>query len=224
VILGLDTASAATAVALMGSDGEAMEARDDPPEGVRPNHASRLLGLIEEVLAVSGVGWPDISRLAVGVGPGGFTGLRIGIATARALAQAQRLPVVPVSSLAALALGAEVPGRMVVPVLDARRGEVFVAAYLDGREMSLAPAVTAPEQLAEHLRRVGENALAVGDGAVRYRAELEALGAEVPPAGASVHRIAAAQVCRLGADGEPAGFDALLPHYIREPDAVPRPR
>jgi tRNA threonylcarbamoyladenosine biosynthesis protein TsaB len=131
---------------------------------------------------------------------------------------------VPVSSLAALALGAERAGETVVPVIDARRGEVFVAAYLDGREMQQVPAVISPESLPEYLRRLRAPVRGVGDGAVRYRANLEAAGVVVDPDDAAVHRIAAAQVCRLGALGETADRDALLPHYLREPDAVPRPR
>jgi tRNA threonylcarbamoyladenosine biosynthesis protein TsaB len=93
VILGFDTATAATAVAVWAPDGLAVERRDDPPPGERPNHAARLLVLVEEALAAAGGGWDEVERLAVGVGPGGFTGLRLGIATARALAQARDLPV-----------------------------------------------------------------------------------------------------------------------------------
>ena len=223
MILGFDTATAATTVALMGSDGAAMETRDDPPEGARPNHASRLLELIEEVLVLASASWSEVGRLAVGVGPGGFTGLRIGVSTARALAQAHELPVVPVSSLAALALGAERDGRLIVPVIDARRGEVFAAAYRDGREADTAPFVASPERACEWAAGLSAP-LAVGDGAVRYRANFEAAGVEVPPGDDPIHRIAAAQVCRLGASGEPADREALLPHYLREPDAVPRPR
>ena len=101
MILGIDTATPSTAVALWSPEG-AVERRDDPPPGARPSHASRLLELVEEV-----VDWDAVERIAVGVGPGGFTGLRIGIATARALAQARDLPLVGVSSLAALAAGAK---------------------------------------------------------------------------------------------------------------------
>ena len=99
MILGFDTATPSTAVALWSPD-HAVERRDDPPPGTRPAHASRLLALIEEVLSGD---WSAVERIAVGIGPGGFTGLRLGIATARALSQARDLPLVGVSSLAALA-------------------------------------------------------------------------------------------------------------------------
>ena len=162
-ILAFDTATPATTVALAdlpapgpgpGPDGTAIELRDDPAPGSRPNHTSRLLDLIETVLGQTGTGWSEIDRIAVGIGPGTFTGLRIGIATAQALARARELPLVGVSTLHALALPAtdETPNRAVLAVLDARRGEAFAAAWASGsrprREPpQLPPAVLAPEPL-----------------------------------------------------------------------------
>jgi tRNA threonylcarbamoyladenosine biosynthesis protein TsaB len=217
MILGLDTATAATAVAVWAPGGPAVERRDDPAPGRRPGHAARLLVLVEEALAAAAAGWDEIERIAVGVGPGGFTGLRIGVATARALAQARDLPLVGVSSLDALARAAaeeERAARPVVAVIDARRGEVFAASPPD-----FGPLALAPEALAD---RIAPGALAVGDGAVRFRSELERAGAVVPADGSPLHRVSALQVCRLGAAGEPADRDALLPDYRREPDAKPR--
>jgi tRNA threonylcarbamoyladenosine biosynthesis protein TsaB len=229
VILGLDTATPATAVAVWAPDGPAVERRDDPPPGQRPGHASRLLALMDDVVD----DWAAIERIAVGVGPGGFTGLRIGIATARALAQARDLPLVGVSSLAALAAGVHkgsvpqhegsvpqhegsVPqrGERVVAVIDARRGEVFAASPGRFEPVALAPAALAA--------RIAPGSLAVGDGAVRFREELERAGAVVPADGSPLHRVSALEVCRLGAAAEPIGRDTLLPDYRREPDAKPR--
>jgi tRNA threonylcarbamoyladenosine biosynthesis protein TsaB len=216
VILGLDTATAATAVAVWAPGGPAVERRDDPAPGERPNHAGRLLVLIEEVLA-AGVGWDRVERIAVGVGPGGFTGLRLGIATARALSQARNLPVIGVSSLEALAAGAADESRgEVVAVIDARRGEVFAAGW---GGLALGPVALPPSELAA---RIAPGSLAVGDGAVRFRDELERAGAVVPVDGSELHRVSALQVCRLGAALEPGDRDALLPDYRREPDAKPR--
>jgi tRNA threonylcarbamoyladenosine biosynthesis protein TsaB len=219
VILGLDTATAATTAAVWAPGGPAVERRDDPEPGARPRHAERLLALVEAALAGAGAGWDDLERIAAGTGPGGFTGLRLGIATARALAQARGLALVGVSSLAALAAGAreEAAGRPVVAAIDARRGELFAAAW-DGQARVLEAAALPPAVLAA---RVPARALAVGDGAVRFRAELERAGADVPADGSPVHRVSALWVCRLGAVGEPGDRDALLPDYRREPDAVP---
>jgi tRNA threonylcarbamoyladenosine biosynthesis protein TsaB len=213
IVLGLDTATSATVVGVLGADGVVHEVRDDPPPGARPAHAARLLGAVDEALAAAGVGWDEVTRLAVGVGPGSFTGLRIGIATARGLAQARGLEMVGVSTLAALARGAS--AEVVLAVLDARRGEVFAGG-------PFAPAALAPEALAERVRAMPVAPLAVGDGAVRFRGSLEAAGAQVPPDEDGVHRLRAGQVCKLGAEGSPTDRDALLPDYLREPDAVPR--
>jgi tRNA threonylcarbamoyladenosine biosynthesis protein TsaB len=214
VILGIDTATAATAAAVRSPDAQ-LEARDDPPPGERPRHATRLLALVEEVVERGG-GWEAIDRIAVGVGPGGFTGLRHGIATARALAQGRGIPVTGVSSLEALARGAQTP-ELVYAVIDARRGEVFAAAWRD-RELVLEPAALAPDALAASLL---PGALAVGDGAVRFREQLERAGAAVPADRSPSHRVSALQVCRIGAEGG-AADDLPLPDYRRDPDAVPR--
>jgi tRNA threonylcarbamoyladenosine biosynthesis protein TsaB len=223
IVLGLDTATSATVAGVLRGDA-LFEVRDDPAPGARPAHAARLLAAAEEALGEAGVGWEQVDRLAVGVGPGSFTGLRIGIATARALAQARGLPVVGVSSLEALARGAEAP--VVLAVLDARRGEAFAAAYMGSDPSRLvegfAPAALAPDALAERVRALPAPPLAVGDGAVRFRGSLEAAGALVPPDEDGVHRLRAEHVCRLGAEGSPTDRDALLPDYLREPDAVPR--
>jgi tRNA threonylcarbamoyladenosine biosynthesis protein TsaB len=218
IVVALDTASPSTVAGVLLADGRVVEARDDPPVGSRGEHAARLLPLIEQARVQGGVEWADVDRIAVGVGPGGFTGLRIGIATARALAQGRGLPLVGVGSLAALAAGAE---GTVAAVLVARRGEVFAGVWRAGREL-IAPAAVAPEELAERLARLEAPVQAVGDGAVRFRAELERAGIDVPADGSHVHRIAAEPLCRLGAVGEPAERDGLLPDYLREPDAKPQ--
>ena len=225
MILGIDTATAATAAAVWGPDGPEREARDDPAPGERPQHASRLLALIEEVLA--GTGWEAIERIAVGVGPGGFTGLRHGISTARALAQGRGLPLAGVSSLEALARGGQReagPDRAVLAVIDARRGEVFAAAW-QGSERLLEPVAIAPDELAAKLgagRLAGP--LAAGDGAVRFREQLERAGAAVPDDRSPAHRVSAIEICRLGAAGGVTDRDRLVPDYRREPDAKPRPQ
>lgn len=212
VVLGIDTATPSTVVGLLRADGTVLERRDDP-EG-RPNHASRVLALVDEVVD----DWAAVTRIAVGVGPGGFTGLRIGIATARALAQARGLELVPVSSLAALAAGADPsPPTRVAAVLDARRGEVFLGLYEDGRTVR-EPAALAPDVAAE---AVGAGTLAVGDGALRFRGTLERAGAAVPGDADPVHRIAAGPLCRLGAAASVPARE-VLPDYRREPDAKPR--
>lgn len=222
-ILGLDTASAATAVALTHA-GRVFEVRHDPGADERPGHAARLLALVDEVLDQARVELSVVTRIGVGVGPGSFTGLRIGVATARALAQAQGAELVGVSTLRALACGAadQAGAGTVLAVLDARRGEAFAGAWR-GAGVVLAPAALAPTALAQAVRGLTRDAgsplLAVGEGALRFRQQIEVAGAVVPPDGDSLHRVGARHICRLAGEAEPGEPEAVLPHYLRLPDA-----
>jgi tRNA threonylcarbamoyladenosine biosynthesis protein TsaB len=215
-VLAWDTATPATTVAL----GD-VELRHDPAPGARPGHAGELLPLVERVVSGADGGWGAVDRIAVGTGPGSFTGLRIGVAAARALALARSLPLVGVSSLHALASAAGRDAELVLGVLDARRGEAFVAGWRAG-EPVLAPAALEPGALAAAVAALPAAPLAVGDGAVRYRAALERAGALVPEDGAPLHGLSAREVARLGADASAGNLEDVVPEYIRSPDAVPR--
>jgi len=215
-ILGLDSATPSTAVALARADGLLSAARDDVPDGRRPQHAQRLLTLAAGLLADAGLRWRDLDAVAVGVGPGGYTGLRIGLATAHGIATAVGARLLGVSTLRALA--EPVHGRAVLAVLDARRGEAFVAAYEDGEER-LPPRVCDPAALARHGAAAGPDSLAIGDGALRFRAFLEDGGIAVAPAESELHRVSAAAICRLAVTG---GATAAFPEYLRVADARAR--
>jgi tRNA threonylcarbamoyladenosine biosynthesis protein TsaB len=201
VILAFDTATPSTVVGLgRGADDLVADARHDPAPGERPGHAAQLLALCERVLAEAGMSWGDLTRLGVGVGPGTFTGLRIGVATARGLAQARGLETVAVPTLQTLVDGPDAVG-----CLDARRGEVFAAA-------ADRPAVAvAPDGLAAAL---GAGPWRVrGDGADRYAEVLRAQGLEVEPGA----RVEARWLVGLAAKAAPA--TAIEPDYVRAPDA-----
>jgi tRNA threonylcarbamoyladenosine biosynthesis protein TsaB len=219
-ILGLDTATADT-VAAVTIDGETVsEARAGPDPGARPRHASRLLAEIETVVGAAG-GWERIDRIAVGIGPGSFTGLRVGIATARALGQGRGLPMVAVGSLAALArgIGEREPDRDSLALIDARRGEVFAALFdREGREL-WSPMVVAPEAFGERLAELGRPVVAGGDGSLRFRQQLQSVGVEVLPDADTAHRMAARHVCVLAAGIEPGLPIDVKPAYLRRPDA-----
>ena len=220
VVLGVDSATA-DAVVGVTTDGEVVrEARIDPGPDGRPRHSQVLLGEIERSVEEAG-GWKAIDRIAVGVGPGSFTGLRIGIATARALAQARGISIAPVSSLAALARGisesdATAPA---LPLIDARRGEVFAALYDAGGAEVWPPFVSPPAELADRLQTMDWTPLAAGDGALRFGAELEAAGATVAPPENPIHRVAARHVCAVGEAAIEATPDQIQPLYLRPPDA-----
>ena len=222
IVLGLDTATTATVAGVLDASGTVFEVRDDPEPGVRPGHANRLLGAAEAALEQAGLGWEEVDRIAVGVGPGSFTGLRIGIATARALAQARGLPLVGVSSLEALALGA---GTRSSCSPSSTRGAARRSPPRGAAGRSCCPPRRSRRRRSrERVGALPGTPLAVGDGAVRFRGPLEAAGALVPPDEDGAHRLRAEHVCRLGAAGNPIDRDALLPDYLREPDAVPRQR
>lgn len=238
-ILAFDTATRATTVSLSGVGNVVYTARDDPPAGERPGHATRLLPLTAMVLDRAGAGWEDIDRIAVGVGPGTFTGLRIGIATARALARARGIPLVGVSTLQSLALAGpravvtlkgQDPGGttagldVVLAVLDARRGEVFAASWRmdeveDYESALLLPRAFAPETLANLVTPLGPTTLAIGDGAVAFREVLERSGAFIPDDDSQLHRVTATNHCRLAAGVQPGPPDEVRPDYLRAPDA-----
>jgi len=169
--------------------------------GERTSRAVTLLEDIDALLRQGGASAGDLDALAVGIGPGSFTGVRIGLATACGLGLALDLRAAGVSTLDALAAGA----RGAVPVIDAKRREIFALA---GGE----PVVIAPAEL-----EVGPGDVCVGDGAVRYRAVLEAKGADVPPDGDERHLPRARFHAALA--GELGPVEAIEPLYLRVPDA-----
>ena len=194
VILAFDTATHRATSALV---------RDGDVLGERTSTASRVLADADDLLREAGLRQRDVTHLAVGTGPGSFTGIRIGLAAARGLAFALAVPVAGVSTLDALAAGA--PGA--VPVIDARRREVFT--LLDG------PRVLRPAEL-----ELEPGTVCVGDGAVRYRELLEENDLEVPPDDDPRHVPWARHHAALAR--EFGNADALEPIYLRRPDAVVR--
>lgn len=229
-VVGFDTATADTAVCV-ADDGEVLHEAllGRAPDG-SPRHSTALLAEVERAVEVAG-GWDRIGRIAVGLGPGSFVGIRIGIATARGLAASTGLPVSGVCTLDALARGMTAVGALAPPpqasadelrahlaVLDARRGEVFAALYSAGERL-WEPFVATPEDLGERLAALPEAPLAAGPGAVRFRHELASRGVEIPADADPVHRLAARHVCALATSvGSEAG-GRLDPIYLRPPDA-----
>ena len=231
-ILAFDTATAATTVALCDGDAPPLLARDDPEPGARPRHTTRLMSLIAEVLDRGGCTWGQLDLIAVGVGPGTFTGLRIGVSTARALARARGVGVIGVSTLESLALAAaesaapvdgEDAPSAVVAVLDARRGEVFAAAWeTSGGGLGprlLEPVALAPEALADSAPQLGSRRLMFGDGALAFRPVLAGSGTTIPDENSRLHSVDATYHCRLASRRAPATGGDVRPEYLRLPDA-----
>jgi tRNA threonylcarbamoyladenosine biosynthesis protein TsaB len=217
----LDTATPSPALAIVAGG----EVRAELSLAPTLAGGRRVMECVHELLTSSGVSLDEVDRVVVGVGPGGFTGLRIGIATAMGLAQALGIPAVGASSLEALALGIgenAASGTLLAPVIDARRREVFGALYRadseNGLQEMIAPAAFAPGDLAAELGRAaaGEAVHLGGDGLAAMTAHIGIDGFSVPPADSHLHRIRAAHlVFRVEAG---AGMP-VIPQYHRLPDA-----
>ena len=243
MILALETATKACSAALCAADGSVVAERVSL-DG--PAHSQRLLPFVHAILEETGAGWADIETVAVGLGPGAFTGLRIGIATARALAQADgRVRLAGAPTLTALALGlagtppadgppapdmpaSDAPAsatsaaaRRLIPLVDGRRREVFAAVYeraAAGVALVEGVAVVPADALAAWLAERGD-VIVGGDGATLYA---DRLPASAQPA-AGIVAPTAAMVGRAVACAAPGvvwGPDAVLPIYGRAPDAA----
>ena len=239
-LLGFDTSTPATSVCVLRADATVFESVPDAAAlALPPAHASELMPAVAELLERAEVDYGELEAVAVGVGPGTFTGLRIGVATARGLALAHGLELRPVSSLAALAAGLREARRAeaaagdgqpaaqarqsppLLPLIDAKRGELFAALY-EGETVRWSPFVAAPEALVERLREEDVAPVAAGDGSVRFREVLEAAGVRVEPDGSPVHVVRALHVCRLARALPGVAPETVLPEYLRVPDAQPQ--
>ena len=217
-VLGFDTSTAATSACALRGDGQAFEVIPEVAAlSAPPAHAAELMPALVRVMDDARLGWDELDAIAVGVGPGTFTGLRIGVATARALAHARDIELRPVSSLAALAAG--IPAELRLPLIDAKRGELFAALYR-GEELLWPPFAATPEVVVQRVRDAAVVPLAAGDGSLRFRETLEAGGIGI--ATASEHVIRALHVCQLAEGVAAISPDAVLPNYLREPDAKPQ--
>ena len=160
-------------------------------------------------------GWESVTRLAVGVGPGSFTGLRIGVATARGIAQALGIEVAPVGTVDALAAGIaaapEAAGRDRLAVIDARRGEVFAGLYGPEGASRWELALATPEELGKRVSQLPAPPVAAGDGSLRFRSILEGRGATVLDESEPAHRASARYVCELGANAGSVAVTELEP-------------
>jgi tRNA threonylcarbamoyladenosine biosynthesis protein TsaB len=221
LILGIETATQQVSVALGGHEG--VIGLVEVARGRR--HAETLVPAIDHLRRAVGIELDELGAVAVDVGPGLFTGLRVGVATAKAMASALRVPVVGVPSLDLVAFPVRFTPRLVASVVDARRGEVFFAFYRQvpgGLQRLSEPRVGSTDELTAELLATGEECLAVGDGAIRYADELRELTTvEVADAGlaypsaASLVQLAHARALRE----EFVNPWDVEPVYLRKADA-----
>lgn len=219
LILGIETATAQVGVAIGGHEG--VIAQFELTRGRR--HAEVLTPAIEFICSQAQIDLDEIGLVAVDIGPGLFTGMRVGLAAGKAIAQALRIPMIGISSLDLLAFPCRHTGRVVVPVIDARRDEVFYAMYRHvpgGLQQVHEPTVAAVEDLVSDLLARGQESLLIGDGAHRYRSRIldsvnVEFGDELHPSPAPLVHLAHARALRE----DWVSPRDIEPLYLRHPDA-----
>jgi tRNA threonylcarbamoyladenosine biosynthesis protein TsaB len=221
IVLGIDTSTNHTSVALGTEDG--------PLGSVQfagPRRQDEVVPAIDRLLEWTGVERSGLGGIAVGVGPGLYTGLRVGVEVAKSLAQVLHLPIAAISSLDVLAYAVRATGRRVAAVIDARRGEVFSAFYRSvpgGIVRESDYRVQRPEALAAELQASPDDVLLVGNGAILYRRELERPGfrvafasaAQAHPWAPALVELAAPRLIREEGDR----VHDVVPLYLRKTDA-----
>lgn len=221
LILGIESSTKQVGCALASHEGVLASAHSALPR----HHAESLTPSIDFVCRSAGVSLSDVSAVAVDIGPGLFTGLRVGIAAAKAIAFALSIPMVGVSSLDLLAFPVSFSSRRIAAVIDARRGEVFYAFYRHapgGVQRLGDPVVATPDELVSELIATRDEQLLIGDGAQRYAEHFSEVtrveigdGALVYPSAVSLVQLAHARALRE----EFVSSWELQPLYLRKPDA-----
>ncbi len=219
LILGIDTATERVSVAVGGHEG--VIGLFEVTKGRR--HVETLVPAIEFTLAQADIELAEISVVAVDVGPGLFTGMRVGLAAAKAIAQALRIPMIGITSLDLLAFPNRHTDRVIVPVIDARKSEVFYAMYRQvpgGVQQVAEPTVGSIDELVADLLARSQDVLCIGDGALRYREEiLEGFrcefGSDAYPSAAPLVQLAHARALRE----DWVNPRDIEPVYLRAPDA-----
>jgi len=217
-ILAFDTAMAACSVAVIEVHGDQHTVLAEHHEARPRGHAEVLVPLIAEVMERAGTSFDDLDRIAVTTGPGTFTGVRIGIATARGLALASGLPLVGITTLEAIAAGAaelSTGQRSIATVIDARRGEVYIQCFGPDMDPLSTPAALPYETAAAELAATAP--LLVGTG-VHLITPFLAPGADVAREESAADQPRAVIIARRAAVHEPSD-EPPVPVYLRAPDA-----
>ena len=221
LILAIETASSQAGCAIGGHEGVLASAHS----GINGRHAENISPQIAFIKEQAGINYSELGAIAVDIGPGLFTGLRVGVATAVSIAHALTLPVIGISSLDLLAFPARWTSRLIVSAMDARRGELFTALFrrVPGGIQRVRDAnVCSAEDLAAEIQTFDESILLVGDGALRYAEVFESLGRVELAEQGLAHPSARAMVQLAHARAMREEFVQpwdLEPIYLRKPDA-----
>jgi len=219
LILGIETSTKTCSIAL--ADGK--KVRDEISLHLGLSHSERIIPLLDEILKRNGMAIKDVDGIAVSIGPGSFTGIRVGVSTARGLAQSLNIPLVGIPSLDGLAFGTGTSGEVVCPMIDALRREIYTALY-KGRKRLTPHQLIGIEKWLEILKDKKETILFLGDPVDIYenlikdflknRAKIVEKDKRYP---------SAARIAELGLEklvsGEGKKYDEVFPLYIRRPEA-----
>lgn len=219
VILGIETSTKTSSVALR--DGEKI--RDEISLQLGLSHSERVIPLLDEILKRNGMTIKDIDGIAVSIGPGSFTGIRVGVSTARGLAQSLNVPLVGIPSLDGLAFGAGTSGEVVCPMVDALRREIYTSLY-HGRKRLTPHQLIGIEKWLERLKDEGETILFLGEAVDIYENLIkDSLQKKAKIVEKEKRYASAARVAELGLEklvsGEGKKYDEVFPLYIRRPEA-----
>lgn len=218
-VIGFDAATDDTVVAATDAGEAVFDLVRGPGGDGRPAHSRELLAGIGEAAGALG-GWERVDRIGVGLGPGTFTGLRIAVSTALGLSMSTGIPVVGVPTLEALARSLSDGRSASVPVLDAKRGEVFIAAWGPDGEALLPAAAVTPDRAAGAVVSLAGPVRVGGPGAVRFRDLFAEAGTRIVEPGSEQGRLSGIAICEIAAAAPvPDPNEPLRPIYIREPDA-----
>lgn len=229
LILGIETTGPYCSVALC-REGEII-AEETGQE--RLNHLSNLIPMIDRVLKSAGLVLDDVEGMALSMGPGSFTGIRIGVSTARAICQVKGIPIIPCSTLASIGLAQEGEADFVCPIMDARQNQTYSALYKEGQELVPGRAYDIADILSE-VKKTVESAgldrpslIFVGDGIERYSEEIgdfaKSMGhmAEIswenkPQEAGHLCLLAERMLADFGVSAMTEDYDSVLPMYMRK--------
>lgn len=232
MILAFETATDRLTIALGTTDNIIAETNEDAPRA----HLNRLIPAIDRMIKESGIPLADIDYIAVGIGPGSFTGLRIAVSTAQGLAHALDRPLIGVSTMDAIAVGVSVAlgesaesDTLIYPIMDAKRREVYTAGYDRSGLRFTDYQVLKPQLLAENLSVLDKPVLIAGDGLAQYAPAFDRNSyGNIISADRSLWPPRASVLIRLAEDKiykeEVEPYYKVLPMYIRLPDAIIRPK
>lgn len=225
-LLGIDTATRRVGVALGGRQGlVGAVALGGPGAEGPPRHAEQLVPAISYVCEKTGTSLEQVSAITVGIGPGMFTGLRVGVVTAKVLAQALRIPLIPIPSLDLIAYPLRATERLVVATIDARRHELYYAIYRPvpgGLQRTSGYELATAADLVAELEAIGEEVLVAGDGALRFAEEIARVGrAEIAGPGRATPSLSALLELAWGRyeREEFSSPSEVQPMYLRKSDA-----